>query len=285
MRPRPYYFPTELPDLHLTEEEQRENYGLPKARVSEPLCEEIKVFKAWCAVPINTARTPDYATPNSTATLVKIGKSVRAFLGFSATTFGVPDSRLSLREYADPVRLMHFVAYLKARHSKGGHILNHLSLARKVNVYLGAKAGLADTTAQAHAVEVDRWLTTLIHQVHLTEPRTQTKSVPEAPVLWRWVDRLTTDALVGVENDIRSMGSLTLDTALRIQDAAVASLVTGRDIPPCRLDFIKHLVHPRHNEVARCRDPDCRDRQNCPGNHVELQPRPHKVGETHIPFR
>jgi hypothetical protein len=279
--PRRYVFPTQPPELHLTEVQQRENYGLTKLQISPRLMTELHNFKAWCAAPINTARTSDYATPNSTATIEKIGKSARAFLGYCAKYFGTPVGLLTLREYADPAQIMQFVAYLKARHSKVGNILNHLSLAKKINVFLGSEAQ-AGGPEKEHAAKIDSWLATLINQVHLTEPAPIKKAVPEATVLWQWVDDLTSTALFGIENDMQHKGNLTLATASLIQDAAVASLVTGRDIPPCRLDLIKHVVHPRHNEHARCWDPDCRDPDNCAGNFVELQPRPEAVSVSAI---
>lgn len=272
VRPRPYYFPAQLPIVLLTEEQQKENYGLTKANVAPELLAEVKAFKEWCAAPINTARTAAYASPNSTATLEKVGKSARAYLGFTAKLFGVPVGRLSLHEYADPVRLMHFVAYLKARHTKVGHILNHLSIARKVNVYLGSLAEPA-SQAKAHANEIDTWIATLITQVYQTEPQNVKTNVVEATKLWGWADRLAAEAMAGIAADMKHIGTLTLDVALRVQDAAVASLVVGRDMPPCRLDFIKHLVHPRHNGDAPCRDPDCRDPSVCPGNTIAMRER------------
>lgn len=57
-------------------------------------------------------------------------------------------------------------------------------------------------------------------------------------------------------------------TATKIQDALVASLVVGADIPPIRPRVIKKLCHPNYNAL-KCQDDDCL-LVGCLGDRLEL---------------
>lgn len=265
-----FVFPSVLPEVRLTIQQETERYGLDKERMSEGLREEVQCFKAWSKAAINTSRTTAYTSASSTATLDKVGKSVRAYLGYLGKYFSVPASYLSLRDYTDPSRLMHYVAYLKARGSVKGHILNHLGLARKINVYIGSMSP-ENSPEKQHASRMDPWFATLIQQINSSEQQVTKTGVPEATDLWNWVDQKCSLACYSVRNDLNMSGTVTETSAIFIQEAVIASMVTGRHMPPCRLDLIKHMWHPRHNGNVACADPDCRGPQNCSGNHIEIR--------------
>lgn len=267
---RAYVFPTTLPRIVLTQQQETELYGLDKSRMSAQLKNQVKELKEWSKARINTLRTNTYATASSAATLVKVGACVRAYLGYVAKYYYVPASHLELSEYKDPTRIMQFVAYLNARGAHKGHILNHMSIAKKINVYLGS--GTPEGTSDSiHAGAMDTWLATLIHQYNLSEKNPIKNNFPEATTLWAWVDQLSDLALFSIDLDLRESGQLTSVTAQFVQDAVVASLVTGREVSPFRLDFLKNVRHPRHNDHSPCPDRDCNDSLNCIGNRVELR--------------
>lgn len=269
-RPRTYVFPATMPRTVLTTSQETELYGLDKARMSAALREEVRAFKEWSSAPINTLRTNTYATASSSATLDKVGACVRAYLGYVAKYYHVPASSLALAEYLDPARIMHFVAYLNARRAQKGHILNHLSIAKKINVYLAS--GLTEEAPErTHAYAIDAWLGTLIHQYNLSERNPVKTNFPEATTLWAWADRISDLALFSINLDLQDSGQMSPVSAQFAQEAIVVSLVTGREVSPFRLDFLKTVRHPRHNDHAPCSDKDCRDPLNCIGNRVELR--------------
>jgi hypothetical protein len=57
--------------------------------------------------------------------------------------------------------------------------------------------------------------------------------------------------------------------SLQVQAAIIASLVTGRETPPCRLSIIKTVAHPSMVVDDGCQDHDC-VLEGCKGNRVEL---------------
>lgn len=269
-RPKQYVFPATMPRTVLTSYQETELYGLEKTRMPARLQDEVRAFKQWSQEPINTQRTNTYATASSSATLEKVGACIRAYLGYVSKYYHVLATYLELAEYQDPDRIMNFVAYLNARKAHKGHILNHLSIAKKINVYLAS--GLQEGTPErTHAHAMDSWLGTLIHQYNLSERNPVKANYPEATAMWMWCDRLSDLALFSTELDLQESGQMGPVSAQFAQDALVASLVTGREVSPFRLDFLKTVRHPRHNDTAPCSDRDCRDPLNCIGNRVELR--------------
>ena len=281
--PRQYVFPATMPRIVLTTSQETEQYGLDKARMSATLQEEVRAFKEWSSAPINTLRTNTYATASSAATLEKVGACVRAFLGYVSKYYHVPASYLSISEYKDPSRVMHFVAYLNARRARKGHILNHLSIARKINVYLASQLP-EESPELPHAGAMDAWLGTLIHQYNLSERNPVKTNFPEATALWVWSDGLTDLALFSIDLDFGESGQMGPVSARFVQEAIIASLVTGRELSPFRLDFVKNVLHPRHNDHAPCSDRDCREPLNCIGNRVELRAPRVQVSSVRIAF-
>jgi hypothetical protein len=63
--------------------------------------------------------------------------------------------------------------------------------------------------------------------------------------------------------------SITKPTAVQVQAAVLATLVTGQAYPPCRLSYLKSLIHPKLAPNVRCGDRDC-TRPDCHGNHLSL---------------
>jgi hypothetical protein len=69
---------------------------------------------------------------------------------------------------------------------------------------------------------------------------------------------------------------MTHATAWTVERAILAAMVTGAYTPPCRLNLLKTVLHPRYAGRVACQDRDCRAGDGCKGNHVaivELTPR------------
>ena len=66
-----------------------------------------------------------------------------------------------------------------------------------------------------------------------------------------------------------SYDPLSSKPSLQVQAAIIASLVTGREAPPCRLSIIKTVAHPCMVVDDVCQDHDCVI-EGCKGNRVEL---------------
>ena len=88
------------------------------------------------------------------------------------------------------------------------------------------------------------------------------KDAPKIYQIFKWVDGLAEGAVQVVQrNDVRR--------AMQVQAAIIASLTTGREVPPTRLSLIKTLWHPSTVSEGGCGDKDCID-PTCKGNWAEL---------------
>ena len=88
------------------------------------------------------------------------------------------------------------------------------------------------------------------------------KEAPRIHHIFKWVDGLAEGAVQVIHNnDFRKV--------MQVQASIIASLITGREIPPTRLSLIKTLWHPSKVSVGGCGDEDCID-PTCKGNWAEL---------------
>lgn len=121
-----YHFPSEPPDVVLTDEQRTERYGLEVGQMPSGLVREFAQFRKWETLPINLERSPRYARAAQEATAAGNAKSMRGFVGYTMAYFGVALPNLSLSSYADPEIIMHFIFYLKERGCGRGQLLKHV---------------------------------------------------------------------------------------------------------------------------------------------------------------
>ena len=95
------------------------------------------------------------------------------------------------------------------------------------------------------------------------------RGLPNPEAVKAWVIQLLKDADTLVEEERAEGTSMSFATALQVQKAIMASLVTGLYAPPARLMALKTMGLPSLN--GRCEDPDCLY-EDCKGNGFELPP-------------
>ena len=182
--PARYQFPAVLPTVVLLPKDQGERYGLEKMATPGSLKQEIQVYKQWSAVPINTARGRAYIAGVQTTSLEKTSSVIRGFMGYAAKAFALPAGELRLELYADPRLMARFVAYLRARTVKQGHITKHIGVARKVNAYLAADAEEGSEVC-LHARRMDDWLGILESQIYASMPAVVKTGLPSAVLMYQ----------------------------------------------------------------------------------------------------
>ena len=102
------------------------------------------------------------------------------------------------------------------------------------------------------------------------------KSAPPIRLIYEWVDglregaRQVSNAYEAQGGVFDVQGGVLKTSALQVQAAVIASLVTGRETPPCRLSVIKSVVHPSCVSMGGCLDADCVLGRGCKGNRVEV---------------
>lgn len=263
--PAPVVYPSGPTRTILTPAQQSERYGIESGAVSRALRLEMEEFERWQVEPINAERSARYARAVQTTTIDKQERTILSFLGYVGKYF--PNKTAGLGRYAEPQIVAAFLGYIMARGVFKGHVLKHVSLARKVNDYLksGARMG---SDIRRHATEIDEWLATMEAQISANMTAAPPRKVPLARDMWRWVDHLVEGALVDVDHAMTSGIGFNIYTAEKVQRALIAALVTGRYIPPCRLSLIRSMNHPRYN--GTCTDPDCRERGHCAGNQIQV---------------
>jgi hypothetical protein len=276
--PPPALFPETIPEMFLTPRQQVERYGLGKDGTPSAVALEMERFFAWSSALIQLDRPKAYATPVQTTTSAKQIDTIRAYLGFVDIYHPGCSVPLSLRVYTQPHPFINFVSYLRARDVGRAHIGKHVSLALKVNRYFVAKSAttqLVDNNAAA----MDTWLVNLEAQVLRSLPPPIKGSLPDFNEIGEWAEGLGQAALSMFKSDMDSCHFMTKPTAKRIQEAAIAMLVVGTDVPPCRISIIKSVKHPDYVGKTPCCDPDCRRPTTCLGNHFQVIPQDQPAAE------
>lgn len=267
-------FPVTLPTVYVSGDDSKKPYGLAD-RTSRAVKQEIKSFVKWSTVGIQLDRSERYGAAVQTTTTDKHETCMKAYLGYivniQASTFA---EDISISAYSSPTSFISFISYLKARGVQRGHIIKHISLARKVNNYL--ISGSATTSQQtSHGGNIETWLGRLESQISATMPKEPKSFVPSLKDLYLWVDDLIEGAEEMTSADLNSIGTLTAISAWQNQAALMAALTVGRFQPPIRLSIERTLLHPSHetNKDGRrgqqkvCMDPDCRT-TGCLGNRL-----------------
>jgi hypothetical protein len=88
------------------------------------------------------------------------------------------------------------------------------------------------------------------------------KDAPQIHKIFRWVDGLAEGAALAIQSNDTSK-------AMQVQAAIMASLTTGREVPPIRLSLLRTLCHPSTVDYGTCLDKDCTN-PACKGNYAEL---------------
>ena len=267
-------FPINLPATYVSADDSKKPYGLAD-RATRAVKEEIKGFVKWSTNGIQLDRGVRYGAAVQTTTTDKHETCIKAYLGYIVNIKGTVFAEdASVTVYSSPTSFIYFIAYLKARGVQRGHIIKHISLARKVNNYL--ISGSATTPQQIkHGENMETWLARLEVQISATMPKEPKSFVPSLKNLYLWVDDLIDGAKELTSADMDTMGTLTARSAWQNQAALLAALTVGRFQPPIRLSIERSLLHPSHatnsdgrrGQLKVCLDPDCRT-TGCLGNRL-----------------
>lgn len=137
----------------------------------------------------------------------------------------------------------------------------------QVNNFLSTQAP-DNELLQTHTDRMESWLEKLEQQIAASWPKKPKAEMPDAGIVYAWVDDHCHAVLKRAVEDLRILQTLSLDTASRVQGAAIAMLAVGSEIPPCRLSLIKSW-----STRPGCTDSDCLARQHgqsCTGNRLVL---------------
>jgi len=278
-RPRPKIdigveFPSTLPIKVLSWQQKKEGYGFTERSTPIHIRRDIQAFCTWAGTDFNFNRSGIYARAVQSTTLEAQVSLMRAFLGFVASFTAVTNIRnLNLTAYANPRHVADFLAYLLGRNVGKGHMLQHLSLAKKINAYLQADTiNKNDTSVTDYLREMQDWLGVVEQQVSATlASRSRPRDSPDSDKLYAWARDKASEAVEMVFCDRADLGGrITHRTARAVHDAALVGLVTGAFMPPCRLSFVKNINRPDLAAAIGCDDKDCLDRKNCKGNRFEI---------------
>ena len=268
-----YTFPTSLPPTTLTPPQVKERYGFEEASTPPKLKHELQCFSTWSKEDFNFTRGRRYSNSVQEDTLTNQLQCMRAFCGYITKYFhGDMPSSATIYFYKDPQYLASFVAYLKARGAQRGHLIKHISLAKKVNFYLKATCPTTSTSTSTHVHfnKLDEWLATMELQVSQAVPSSSTtRPRVDGDKVLRWASQLGSKAVAMVEVDMQMGEGLSWQTSSLVHGAIVASLVVGAHVPPLRLNLIKTLNHPKYLQELKCTDKDCKRGDSCLGNHLK----------------
>lgn len=202
-------------------------YGLDADNIPDILEVDMYNFVFWSTTAINTERSGLYAAAVQTATIDTHTSLIRAFMGYCQLVLGVPKERLGMYLYAQPEKVIDFLAYLRAREVGKGHLTKHCALAKKVNDFL--KAGtMSDSPIRAHASRMERWLATLETQLALSTPNSSTPELPDHGDVRSWVLYHVKQALKALELWEASNLALTLKTARMVGGEGGRKLFSAR---------------------------------------------------------
>lgn len=258
-----------IPEVHLSIEQMKERYGIPKDQLEPGLADEVQAFKEWSRNPYQLDRSGPYAKPIQTETWESSFNVIRGYLGYVQLYHG--EEKGFVDAYSDANIFVNFMAYLRARGVRKSFLNAHIKVAKKVNRYLDSNFSKSDEDATVYSAYHD-WLVTLDSQISANMPDSaKQRYIPDCTLLHAWVDRLAEGAKQAVLAD--RPGRLSLTTATAVQAAVVAMFVTGRHTgAPCRLSSIKSVIHPEFiGKLGACLDPDCQHKSTCAGNRFEVR--------------
>jgi len=265
-------FPTTLPTTLLSTEQLKERYGIPKDQVPHALKNQLASFKAWSSQDINLLRGPRYAHGVQSSTMDTHVRSILGYMGFVALYNNIPPEQLNMNAYMEPQTFALFLSYLRARMVTRQPLVAHTGLARKVVEFL--MSGETGVDALSHAKHMDKWLERLEHQLVTAIPLLPKSDKPQAEVVVAWGNEFCDNTLQRLETCMETVGCMTHNVALDVQDAVLVSLVSGCHMPPVRLNLITGWQHPDFAAALGCQDKDCRRGVSCKGNHLEVKTRP-----------
>eukprot|EP00951_Prasinocladus_malaysianus_P045055 scaffold592881_cov10-Prasinocladus_malaysianus.AAC.1 len=105
---------------------------------------------------------------------------------------------------------------------------------------------------------MDKWLERLEHQLVTAIPLLPKSDKPQAEVVVAWGNEFCDNTLQRLETCMETVGCMTHNVALDVQDAVLVSLVSGCHMPPVRLNLITGWQHPDFAAALGCQDKDCR---------------------------
>lgn len=261
----PIGLPSVIPESILSPRQLKERYGLTQGMVPMQLVAAIEDFGVWSKTSINLERDLRYAQAVQTTTFDKQELHIYAFLGYAVKYGGRHAPNVVLTDYQDPELIISFVSYLMARGVGCGHVMKHLSIARKVVAYLQSRGSIS--TISQH---LDAWLGVLEVQVGMVMPASRKCDLPALEDIFEWARDVAKQALQAARDEIEQLGHMTRPVAIMVQWAAIAVLLTGIEAPPIRVHIVKSALHPAYVAKVPCIDPDCRGGSRCLGNHFEL---------------
>jgi hypothetical protein len=218
-------FPTIMPSVELEEWEKEMKYGLSVDGLPKGLEVEMYDYIFWSTAPVNTERSGAYLAAVQTSTIDTHKNCICAFMGYCKLVLGVPKEGLGMHLYAEPSKVMDFLAFLKARGVGKGHLTKHCGVARKVNSFL--KAGTpSDSKARGHAAKMDEWLSILETQLSLSIPNSRVPQLPDHGNVRSWVIFHVQAALQAVDHELKS-GNVSLKTMRMVSVASTHTTLVG----------------------------------------------------------
>ena len=205
---------------------------------------------------------------------------IRNFLGYTIRFHGIDPASLSLKLYQDGRIYAAYVGWLMARGGGRNHLVKHVSLARKVNYFLMKHAITA--LEKQHSDNVDSWLEALSRQLQASMAKPQCAYVPDWSEVAMWAEGLAEEVKAEVKRELEETGSISVELARKNHDALLVCLVAGTSSPPLRLWIIKTLAPPEFSLEHGCQDPDCRQRDRCLGNTVQIVLFKSQAGENDV---
>jgi hypothetical protein len=120
---------------------------------------------------------------------------------------------VGLEQYGNPERFISFIGYLMARSVSRAQLTKQVAVARKVNHFMRK----AWSSGSPYPLEVlDSWFNTLSSQLHANIPDREGPCLPPHLAITRWSKGLAGAALEEVAMDMKTTGSLSHGTAIKV---------------------------------------------------------------------
>ena len=141
--------PCTLPSLDFIPHKfiEQTKYGISSDKIPEKLEAEMEDFDRWETNGIQLDRDGVYARKVQVTTTSSHSSLMKAFLGFVSNCYRRSLQRLGLSVYQEAEVFFAFISFLKEREVSRGHLLHHISLSSKVNMYLKTMATHEDHKA------------------------------------------------------------------------------------------------------------------------------------------